>query len=55
MFSWNDYALLKEMRMQYDSQFEKVFNALENLINPPELPRRRIGFRRPNEPEDDEV
>jgi hypothetical protein len=47
--------LLKEMRMQYDSQFEKVFNALENLINPPELPRRRIGFRRPNEPEDDEV
>jgi hypothetical protein len=41
--------ILAEMRGQYDVQFEKVYAALEKLINPPMPPRRRVGFRRPDE------
>ena len=37
--------IVTEMRNQYDSQFEELFNALEQLINPPEPPRNRIGFK----------
>lgn len=41
--------ILMEMRSQYDAQFEQVYTALEKLINPPQEPRPRIGFRRPGE------
>jgi hypothetical protein len=41
--------ILTEMRSQYDAQFEEVYTALEKLINPPEEPRPRIGFRRADE------
>lgn len=41
--------ILTEMRGQYDAQFEELYAALEKLINPPEQPRPRIGFRRPGE------
>jgi hypothetical protein len=41
--------ILTEMRSQYDAQFEEIYSALEKLINPPEEPRPRIGFRRADE------
>jgi hypothetical protein len=41
--------ILTIMRSQYDAQFEEVYSALEKLINPPEEPRPRIGFRRKDE------
>ena len=41
--------ILKEMRNQYDAQFEEVYTALEKLIDPPQEPRPRIGFRRNDE------
>jgi hypothetical protein len=41
--------ILSDMRGQYDAQFEELYSALEKLINPPQEPRPRIGFRRPGE------
>lgn len=41
--------ILTEMRSQYDAQFEELYTALEKLINPPDEPRPRIGFRRKDE------
>ena len=46
-------SLLEEMRTQYDTQFEEVFKVLESLVNPPQPPRRRVGFRRQNEGQTD--
>lgn len=37
--------ILTEMRNQYDSQFTELYNALNKLINPPQEPRQRIGFK----------
>lgn len=37
--------VLTEMRNQYDSQFAELYNALDKLINPPDKPRQRIGFK----------
>ncbi len=37
--------ILNEMRSQYDSQFVELYNALAQLINPPQEPRKRIGFK----------
>ncbi len=37
--------ILNEMRSQYDSQFTELYNALSKLINPPQEPRKRIGFK----------
>lgn len=45
-------CLMDEMKSKYDSKFEAVFNLLEQLINPPLTPRRRIGFRRNDEEKD---
>jgi hypothetical protein len=39
---------LNEMENKYDSQFKVVFNAIRELMKPPEKPRRRIGFRSPD-------
>lgn len=38
---------LDEMEHQYDAQFKAVFDAIRELMRPPEKPRRRIGFGAP--------
>jgi hypothetical protein len=35
---------LEEMESHYDAQFRAVFDAIRQLMEPPEKPRRRIGF-----------
>jgi hypothetical protein len=35
---------LEEMESKYDEQFKVVFDAIRELMTPPERPRRRIGF-----------
>ena len=35
---------LDEMESRYDAQFKVVFDAIRELMTPPETPRRRIGF-----------
>jgi ORF6N domain len=37
---------LAELEEKYDGQFAMVFEALKQLMAPPELKRKRIGFRR---------
>jgi hypothetical protein len=36
---------LDEMESKYDKQFKVVFDAIRQLMAPPEKPRRRIGFK----------
>ena len=36
---------LDEMEKKYDSQFKVIFDALRQLMTPPDPPRRRIGFK----------
>ena len=36
---------LDELERKYDTQFKVVFDAIRELMAPPEVPRRRIGFR----------
>lgn len=38
-------AKLQEMEKKYDGQFRAVFAALRELMNPPEPPRKKIGFQ----------
>jgi hypothetical protein len=38
---------LNEMEKKYDRHFKIVFDAIRDLMKPPELPRRRIGFGTP--------
>ncbi len=35
---------LEALEKRYDAQFRVVFDAIRQLMAPPELPRRRIGF-----------
>jgi hypothetical protein len=35
---------LDKLESRYDSQFKVVFDAIRELMRPPESPRRRIGF-----------
>jgi hypothetical protein len=35
---------LEEMEKKYDEQFQVVFEAIRQLMTPPEPPRKRIGF-----------
>ena len=35
---------LDELERKYDAQFKVVFDAIRQLMAPPEPPRRRIGF-----------
>jgi len=35
---------LEEMEMKYDERFRIVFEAIEQLMAPPERPRKKIGF-----------
>lgn len=37
---------LNELEKKYDAQFKVVFDAIRELMTPPETPTRRIGFRR---------
>jgi hypothetical protein len=34
------------LEKKYDAQFRAVFDAIRELMKPPEKPRRRIGFGR---------
>ena len=36
---------IEEMEKKYDSQFKIVFNAIKELMTPPEKPARKIGFK----------
>ena len=36
---------LKDILKQYDSQFTELYNALSKLINSPQGPKKRIGFK----------
>lgn len=36
---------LDELEKKYDAQFKMVFDALRQLLAPPEKPKREIGFR----------
>jgi hypothetical protein len=42
---------LDTLEKKYDSQFKVVFDAIRELMTPPEPKRRRIGFRREKESE----
>jgi hypothetical protein len=35
---------IEEMEKKYDHQFAIVFEAIKKLLEPPEKPKRRIGF-----------
>ena len=35
---------LNEMEKKYDAQFKVVFDAIRQLMTPPEIKRKRIGF-----------
>jgi len=35
---------LKQMEKKYDKQFKIVFEAIRQLMTPPEKPRKKIGF-----------
>jgi len=35
---------IESMEKQYDQQFKVVFEAIRELLTPPEKPKRRIGF-----------
>ncbi len=37
---------LDELEKNYDSKFKVVFDAIRQLMTPPMVPHRRIGFRR---------
>jgi hypothetical protein len=37
---------LAAMEKKYDTQFKVVFDAIRQLMMPPEKPKRKIGFRR---------
>ena len=36
---------LHDLERKYDTQFKVVFDAIRKLMEPPEPPRRRIGFQ----------
>ena len=40
---------IEEMEKQYDAQFKVVFDAIKQLMEPPQKTRKRIGFLRENE------
>jgi hypothetical protein len=35
---------LEELEMKYDAQFRVVFDAIRQLMTPPDPPKKRIGF-----------
>ena len=41
---------LDELENKYDMQFKAVFDAIRELMSPPEKPRKRIGFTAKEKP-----
>lgn len=41
---------IRSMEKKYDKQFKVVFEAIYKLMEPPKRERRKIGFKRENEP-----
>ena len=39
-------ARLDDLENKYDAQFKVVFDAIRELMTPPEKPKRKIGFKR---------
>ncbi len=37
-------AKLTELEKRYDAQFQSIFEAIRELMSPPEAPRRKMGF-----------
>ena len=35
---------IQDMELRYDDQFREVFDAIRALTEPPDMPRRPIGF-----------
>ena len=35
---------IQDMELRYDDQFQEIFDAIRALTEPPDLPRRPIGF-----------
>jgi hypothetical protein len=40
---------LNDLEKKYDTQFKMVFDAIRELMRPPEKPKRKIGFKRESE------
>ncbi len=40
---------LDDLEKKYDAQFKMVFDAIRQLMAPPEKPKRKIGFQREGE------
>ena len=40
---------IEELEKKYDAQFKVVFDAIKQLMEPPQKTRKRIGFLRENE------
>ncbi|MEJ2684414.1 MAG: ORF6N domain-containing protein [Candidatus Sulfobium sp.] len=40
---------LADLEKKYDAQFRVVFDAIRELMRPPEKPKRKIGFKRESE------
>jgi hypothetical protein len=40
---------IEEMEKKYDEQFKAVFDAIRQLMAPPEPKKRKIGFNRDKE------
>ncbi len=40
---------LDELEKKYDAQFKVVFDAIRQLMTPPEIKKKKIGFRRESE------
>jgi hypothetical protein len=38
------FRRIEDMELRYDEQFQTVFAAIRNLIEPPDPPRKPIGF-----------
>lgn len=45
--SHKDLAMrLDDLEKKYDAQFKMVFDAIRQLMTPPEKPKRKIGVKR---------
>lgn len=40
---------IDDMEKKYDHQFKTVFDAIKQLLTPPEAKKRKIGFKREHE------
>jgi len=41
---WNDWNGIRYVETKYDAQFKVVFDAIRQLMTPPEPKKRKIGF-----------